>query len=109
MELLLAGISLSVAVVAVLFSAVSLVLHYVRRAEPPEVTELHTKLHAIQSDHTDLLDKVTHWMRRDAVRRARAGAEAKADEGVALPGVDTKAALRRRVMASGLGVAGASE
>ena len=110
MDTLAASIALSAAFVALCFSAVSLILHFIRRKEPPEVSEVWTALQQQKTQHLDLLDKVEHWRRRDGVRRARQGAEDKRD---AVPAATTpeekKAELRRRVAAAGLGIAGSRE
>lgn len=110
MDLVLASISLSGAFVALCFAAVSLVLHFVRRKEPPEVSEIWTALQEVKTQHLDLLDKVEHWRRRDSVRRARQGAE-DAQSPAAPPSTpeEKKAELRRRVTAAGLGIAGSRE
>ena len=45
------------------------------RAVPPELHNVTTQVRSLDSDLSELSDKVNHWMRRDAVRRARAGRE----------------------------------
>jgi len=108
---LIASISLSAAFVALCFSGVSLILHFIRRRQPPEVSELWTALQEAKTQHLDLLDKVEHWRRRDSVRRARQGAEDKQTEAMTAEQTpaDYKAELRRRAMARGMGIAGGKE
>jgi len=109
-DVVLASIALSAAFVAVCFSAVSLILLFIRRKQPPEVEELWTALQQQKTQHLDLLDKVEHWRRRDGVRRARQGAEDKAESAQAPASAEEhKLQLRRRVAAAGLGVAGSRE
>jgi len=96
--------------VALCFSCVSLVLHFVRRKEPPEVAEVWTALQEAKTQHLDLLDKVEHWRRRDSVRRARQGAEdAREVTAPAQTPAEKKIELRRRVTAAGLNIAGSRE
>jgi len=111
MDSLIASISLSAAFVALCFSGVSLILHFIRRRQPPEVSELWTAVQEARTQHLDLLDKVEHWRRRDSVRRARQGAEDKQEAAVAVEPTpaERKVELRRRAMAQGLGIAGAKE
>ena len=108
MDSLIASISLSAAFVALCFSGVSLILHFIRRRQPPEVSELWTALQETKTQHLDLLDKVEHWRRRDSVRRARQGAEDKQDAIVKTEptAADYKNELRRRATAAGMGLAG---
>jgi len=104
-SLIIASICLSGVLIALVLSAVSLVLHYVRRTETPEYTALSSQIRALDSELIDLMDKVKHWRNRDNVRRARQGAE---DKSEAAPIPDTPAtykdALRRKATAAGLGV-----
>jgi len=108
---LIASISLSAAFVALCFSGVSLILHFIRRRQPPEVSELWTAVQEARTQHLDLLDKVEHWRRRDSVRRARQGAEDKQQVAASedQTPADYKKELRRRVAASGMSMAGARE
>lgn len=70
-------------------AVVSLALHYARRNEHPDVTQLRT-------DVLDVLDKVEHWIKRDRVRRLRQGQEDAA--AAELPqGPATKDQLRARL------------
>lgn len=111
MDSVIASISLSAAFVALCFSGVSLILHFIRRRQPPEVSELWTAVQEGRTQHLDLLDKVEHWRRRDSVRRARQGAEDKQTAAVAeeQTPAEHKIELRRRAAAAGLGIAGARE
>jgi len=105
MPTLFASISLSGALIALTLSVISLVLHWVKRAEPPEITAVLTRIQELQTQHLDLLDKVEHWRKRDNVRRARQGAEDKLN---AVPEPTTpaeyKSALRSKATAAGMGV-----
>lgn len=104
---LIAGISLSLAVFALTFSVVSLVLHYIHRKETPEYQALSSQIRALDAELIDLMDKVKHWRNRDGVRRARQGAEEKAEAQIAPTTPDEyKRALRSRAVAAGLGAAG---
>jgi len=106
-----ASISLSLAVLAIGFSTVSLVLHWIRERNEPDITEVWSRLQGLQTDHLDLLDKVEHWRKRDNVRRARQGAEDKANE-PSTPAADSgairKRVLRERAAALGLGTVGSN-
>jgi len=103
---MVAGISLSIALMALTLSAISLVLHYVRRKETPEYTALSAQIRAVDAEIIDLMDKVKHWRSRDNVRRARQGAEEKQQDQVApTTPAEYKAALRTRALAQGIGVA----
>jgi len=109
-DLILASISLSAALVAVIFSVVSLIIHFIRRKESPEVAEVWTALQEQKTQHLDLLDKVEHWRRRDSVRRARQGAEDKQELAAApVTTADRKAELRRKVAAAGLSISGGAD
>ena len=102
MDLVLASITLSGALVAIILSTVSLVLHYVRRKETPEYTALASQVRALDAEIIDLMDKIKHWRGRDSVRKARQGAEDKAaaaEEPTTT--AEIKQALRRKVWASG--------
>ena len=105
MNPLFASIALSIAIFALTISVISLVLHWIKRAEPPEITAVMTRIQEVQTQHLDLLDKVEHWRKRDNVRRARQGAE---DKLQAVPDPSTPAeykdALRRKATAAGMGL-----
>lgn len=101
----LAAISLSGVLIALVLSVVSLVLHYIRRSETPEYTALSAQIRALDAELIDLMDKVKHWRNRDNVRRARQGAEEKAEATVVpTTPAEYKQALRAKALASGLGV-----
>jgi hypothetical protein len=89
----LVSCSAALAVLAIGIAAVSLAI----RRQPPEFSALTSQVRALDSDLSELADKVQHWMRRDAVRRARSGQ----DEPAAVPAIamDRKAELRQRVAA----------
>ena len=104
MNALVVSICLSAAVFALGLSIVSLVLHWTRRLESPEIEALVTRIQEVQTQHLDLLDKVEHWRRRDNVRRARQGAEDKLADAAAPISTDPKRELRKRAAAAGVGV-----
>jgi len=110
MNSLMASIALSGALFALSLSIVSLVLHWTRRDEPPEITKILSRIQELQTQHLDLLDKVEHWRKRDNVRRARQGAEDKLNERSEDKPPDNAAEykqnLRRRATAAGFGIAG---
>lgn len=105
MDLLLVSITLSGALLALTLSVISLVLHYVRRNETPEYTALSSQIRGLDAELTDLMDKVKHWRNRDNVRRARQGAEEKANTAPE-PGTpaEYKNALRAKATAAGMGI-----
>lgn len=100
-----ASIALSLSVFALALTVISLVLHWIKRAEPPEITGVLTRIQELQTQHLDLLDKVEHWRKRDNVRRARQGAEDKLN---AAPDPSTpaeyKSQLRAKATAAGMGI-----
>jgi len=102
---LIAAISLSIAVFALILSGISLVLHWVRRTETPEYTALSSQIRSLDAELVDLMDKVKHWRNRDNVRRARQGSEEKAlsAEEPTTP-AEIKASLRRKATAAGMGI-----
>ena len=92
-----ASIALTGALIALSFSTVSLVLHYVRRTETPEYTALSSQVRALDAEIIDLMDKVKHWRNRDSVRQAREGTAKKLEEaGEPKTKAEYKADLRRR-------------
>lgn len=105
MPTLYAAISLSGALIAISFSVVSLVLHYVRRTQTPEYTALSSQIRALDAEMVDMMDKVKHWRNRDQVRQAREGAAKKAEEAeTPTNAAEYKSALRRKATAAGMGV-----
>ena len=107
MNTLIASISLSGVLIALVLSVVSLTLHYVRRKETPEYTALSAQIRALDAEIIDLMDKVKHWRNRDQVRQAREGSAKKAEESAdPTTPAEYKSALRRKATAAGLGVVG---
>lgn len=105
MDLIIASITMSGALIAVVLSVVSLVLHYVRRSETPEYTALSSQIRALDAEMVDMMDKVKHWRNRDQVRQAREGSAKKAEEAEApTNAAEYKSALRRKATAAGHGV-----
>ena len=66
----------------------------------PDLRDLESQLNAQRLDHADLLDKVEHWQRRDAVRKTRekrSEATSEAEHELPQAGAPaTKAELRKR-------------
>lgn len=102
---LIAGISLSMALFALVLSTVALVIHYVRRKETPEYTDLSSRIRSLDAELIDLMDKVKHWRNRDVARNAREGSAKKAEEAPppSTP-FEKKMALRRKATDLGYGV-----
>jgi len=97
----LLSVTVTGALIALTLSVISLVLHYVRRTETPEFSTLSKRITETELSLLNMLDQVKHWRNRDSVRRARQGAEDKANQ-AADAGVDVpyKTQLRRRVLAA---------
>lgn len=99
-------ISLTGALLALTLSVISLGLHWIRRSETPEYSALSSQIRGLEAELVDLMDKVKHWRNRDNVRRAREGSERKVEEaGEPQTPSEIKAALRRKAMGLGLGIA----
>lgn len=102
---LIAILSLCGALFALTLSVISLVLHWIRRSQTPEYSELHSQIRSLNNDYLDLADKVNHWRNRDNVRRARKGAEEKLEaQTPAETPAEKKAVLRSKATAAGLGI-----
>lgn len=86
---LLLIVATSFSAIALGVSIVSLSIHWSRRNEHPDVTQLRT-------DVIDVLDKVEHWIKRDRVRRLRAAREPE-EEAPQETGPITKDQLRARL------------
>ena len=107
MSMLIASICLTASLMALVLSTVALVIHYVRRKETPEYTDLSSRIRALDAELIDLMDKVKHWRNRDTARQAREGSAKKAEEAdEPTTPADIKARLRRKATAAGLGIAG---
>jgi len=105
MPTLIASICLSASLFALVLSTVALVIHYVRRKETPEYTDLSCRIRALDAELIDLMDKVKHWRNRDVARQAREGSAKKAEEAPeATTPAEKKAELRRRATAAGMGI-----
>ena len=105
MDPLIVGISLSGALLALTLSAISLVLHYVRRSETPEYTALSAQIRALDAELIDMMDKVKHWRNRDQVRVARQKAEDNVSEAHEPQSpAEKKKQLRDKATAAGLGI-----
>jgi len=104
---LIAAISLSLSLFALTLATVALVIHYVRRKETPEYTDLSSRIRALDAELIDLMDKVKHWRNRDTARRAREGAEKKLETAPApTTPLEYKRELQRKATAAGLGMRG---
>lgn len=84
---------------------ISLVFHWVRRKEHPDVSEVRAEIHQVQRDYIDLMDKVNYWVKRDRVRNIREAKEAEKTQPDSLqaPVNDAKgrkAILRQRLAAA---------
>lgn len=106
MDVLVTSISLSGVLLALTLSVISLVFHWIKRDEHPDITAVERRIQEIKVQHLDLLDKVEHWRRRDNVRRARQGAEDKLAESNDAPQTpaEYKRTLRARALQNGLGI-----
>jgi hypothetical protein len=63
--------TVAMATVAILLSAVSLVVHWQKRAEHPATAPLQLQIEALQLGQADIIDRVDHWMRRSSSRKLR--------------------------------------
>ncbi len=100
MDTVLLGLSLTVAVVAVILSGLSLVLHWIRRAETVEYTDLSKRIVNLDLALVEAVDKFKHFASRQTQRTAREAADKARDELVAPVGAPShKDDLRRRVRA----------
>lgn len=52
-------------------STVSLLIHYAKRAENPQLTPVYSAIDSLRLSQADLVDKVEHWQKRDRARRVR--------------------------------------
>lgn len=92
MDSLVLYISASLAVLALTFSVISLVLHWIRRTEHPAVAPVTAELHTLRGEVGDLWDKFTYWQRRQRQRQLREGKE-RAEEGDDSPTVPNLTAV----------------
>lgn len=99
-------IGAAVSVVAIILSAVSLVLHWLERDKSPQVQELHSRCDSLQLAQAEMLDRIEHWTRRDRVRRLREEPNSQNEQPVQLveqPNQQQlKQQLRQRAKASGV-------
>jgi hypothetical protein len=101
MALALSILALAVGLLGLCFGVISLVYLWARKDEHPDVTKLRAEI-------MDVYDKVDHWMKRDAVRRARAKREGEPEDvepaaapAVAMTTAEWKAQARRALFAKG--------
>jgi len=101
MEIVYALVALSLAVLAFGLSVVSLGLHWVKRNETVEYSELSKRIVQLDLALLDSVDKFKHFAARQTQRTAREGADKKREEEqLELPLVNKKAELRRRARAA---------
>lgn len=74
-DALITPIAASLAVLAISFAAISLVLHWIRRKEHPDVSQVRAELNTLRGELAELWDKFTYQQRRDRVRRLRESRE----------------------------------
>lgn len=89
-------VATSVSVFALLVAGLSLVLHWARGKEHPDIAPVARSLQELQLAHADLVDKVTHWQSRDRVRKLRASREQK-DDALPQDPKELKQSLRQQV------------
>lgn len=75
MDALILPIAASLSVVAISFAAVSLVFHWIRRKEHPDVSQVRAELNTLRGELAELWDKFTYQQKRDRVRRLRESRE----------------------------------
>jgi hypothetical protein len=80
---------------------VSIITLWFQRS-PPDVSALKSRVENVDLDLTELSDRVTHWMRRDATRSARAGRDVPLTPPAAITPEQKKVDLRRRAGLSGM-------
>lgn len=86
-----------ISVFAILIAGLSLLLHWARGKEHPDVAPVARSLQELTLAHADLVDKVAHWQRRDRVRKLRASHEEGTEEAAPTDPKALKASLRRQV------------
>lgn len=93
-------------------SIVSLLIHWKRPEQHPDVSRVESELASVKASTIELYDRVEHWMKRDRVRKAREGQEPARDgpqEPVGGDPAARKADLRRKVFGRLRGVPGGAE
>ena len=88
---ILLAVATSFSALSLGIAVLSLVFHWVRRSEHPDVARVTSQVQELSLAHADLVDKVTHWQRRDRVRNLREGKQKQEDQDQALAGLDPKA------------------
>lgn len=86
--------------ISVITAILTLMLNRRPPAESQELAEIKTRLVAVDQEVTDVADRLGQWMRRESVRKMREGKEASTAELHAPTVADTKAELRRRLLAA---------
>lgn len=67
----IAYVSIGFASVSAFLSVTSLLIHYAKRAENPQLTPVYAAIDSLRLAQADLVDKVEHWQKRDRARRVR--------------------------------------
>jgi len=98
MDTVILSICLTVAVVALILSGLSLVLHWIRRAETVEYSALSTRITNMDLAIIEAVDKFKHFAARQTQRTAREAADkAREPEEAPVAIATTKAQLREKL------------
>lgn len=98
MDTVILSICLTVAVVALILSGLSLVLHWIRRAETVEYSALSNRLTQMDLSLIEAVDKFKHYVNRATQRNAREAADkAREPEEAPQPITSTKSQLRDKL------------
>jgi hypothetical protein len=62
----------ALALVSFFTSCVAIFIQYAKRDDNPVIAPLQTQIDALRLAHTDLIDRVDQWTKRDRTRRLRA-------------------------------------
>jgi len=98
MDTVILSICLTVAVVALILSGLSLVLHWIRRAETVEYSALSNRLTNMDLSLIEAVDKFKHFANRQTQRTAREAADKAREEPEAPVAItSTKEQLRSKL------------
>lgn len=107
MDTVILSICLTVAVVALILSGLSLVLHWIRRAETVEYSGLSARITNQDLALVEAVDKFKHFAARQTQRTAREAADkARIETAEATHVVSAKEALREKLRRRQAGVNG---
>jgi len=101
----IAYVSIGFASVSAFLSVTSLLLHYAKRAENPQLTPVYAAIEALRLSLADVVDRVEHWQKRDRARRVREQIEPEQQPPigpVALPVAELKAQVRNAARSQGI-------